>query len=314
MSMDQKSSSLEMRLTDFMAGAVPWLAPIPSAALVVNATQRHLGWSEPIAVIAGAIIEGLGLTSTSMALTLWDFNARKSADEPKAPFCLAALLVAMYFLSTIGLTVVLDVNSSLSHVAPALFPILAIVATVNIALRSQRAHRLERITQGEADANEAARRAEEERKQLAAEAKAEQLQRETEAKAEAERLRLEEKAEREARRQERTARQGATRQGAMNGATRDATRDATPVATGVGIDRDTFVRLFTTQDYADIEGLAHRLGFNGDLRTFYDGGRRSVARLSQLVGVNPRTGQRWIDASGAAGGAPDAAVDGAPQE
>lgn len=304
--MDQKSSSLEMRLTDFMAGAVPWLAPIPSAALVVNATQRHLGWSEPIAVIAGAIIEGLGLTSTSMALTLWDFNARKSTDEPKAPFWLAALLVAMYFLSTIGLTVVLDVNSSLSHVAPALFPILAIVATVNIALRSQHAHRLERIAQTEADAKEAARQAEEERKHLAAEAKAEQLQREAEAKAEAERLRLEEKAEREARRQERAARQGATRQGAM--------RDATPVATGVGIDRDTFVRLFATQDYADIEDLAHRLGFNGDLRTFYDGGRRSVARLSQLVGVNPRTGQRWIDASGAAGGATDAVVDGATQE
>jgi vacuolar-type H+-ATPase subunit H len=310
MSMDQKSSSLEMRLTDFMAGAVPWLAPIPSAALVVNATQRHLGWSEPIAVIAGAIIEGLGLTSTSMALTLWDFNARKSADEPKAPFWLAALLVAMYFLSTIGLTVVLDVNSSLSHVAPALFPILAIVATVNIALRSQHAHRLERIAQTEADAKEAARQAEEERKQLAAEAKAEEQRREAEAKAEAERLRLEEKAEREARRQERAARQGATRQGA----TRNATNDATSVATGVGIDRDTFVRLFTTQDYADIEDLAHRLGFNGDLRTFYDGGRRSVARLSQLVGVNPRTGQRWIDASGAAGGATDAAVDGAPQE
>ena len=44
-------------------------APIPSAVLVANATQKHLGWSEPVAIVAGLIIEGLGLTSTSTALT-----------------------------------------------------------------------------------------------------------------------------------------------------------------------------------------------------------------------------------------------------
>ena len=288
------TNSLEMKVTNFMAGAVPWLAPVPSAALVVNATQKHLQWSEPIAVIAGAVIEGLGLTSTSTALTLWDWNARKPANEPKAPFWIAAVLVGVYFASTISLTVVLDANSGLTHIAPAIFPILAIVATVNIALRSQHAHRLERIRLADEASRQSALQAEQDRKRQAAEAKADQLRREMDAKAEAERLRLEEKADREARRQERAMRQ----------TTRHSARHD---ATGDGVDRDTFVKLFTSRAYEDVSDLAHAHGFNGELSDFYTQGRRSVSRLASLTGVNPRTAQRWIDAASVA--SPVAPVD-----
>jgi len=121
------TSSFEAKVTDVIAGLVPWLAPIPSAVLVANATQAHLGWSQPVAIVAGLIIEGLGLTSTSTALTLWDWNARRPANEPKAPFWLSGLMVAVYLISTIGLTVVLDLNTALVHVAPAVFPVLALV-------------------------------------------------------------------------------------------------------------------------------------------------------------------------------------------
>jgi hypothetical protein len=146
------SQSFEARVTDVIAGLVPWLAPIPSAVLVANATMKHLAWSLPVAIVAGLIIEGLGLTSTSTALTLWDWNARRPAGEPKAPFWLAGLMVAVYLVSTIGLTVVLDMDTALVHIAPALFPVLALVGTINIALRSQHKHRLERIASAERQA------------------------------------------------------------------------------------------------------------------------------------------------------------------
>jgi hypothetical protein len=146
--------SFEARVTDVIAGCVPWLAPIPSAVLVANATIKHLAWSLPVAIVAGLIIEGLGLTSTSTALTLWDWNARRPAGEPKAPFWLAGLMVGVYLVSTIGLTVVLDMDTALVHIAPALFPVLALVGTINIALRSQHKHRLERITAAEQLARE----------------------------------------------------------------------------------------------------------------------------------------------------------------
>ncbi len=153
--------SIEARVTDSIAGLVPWLAPVPSAALVANATFVHLQWPAWVAVIAGIVIEGLGLTSTSTALMLWDWNARKPANEPRAPFWIGALMMAIYFVATIGLTVVLDVENRLTHVAPAIFPVLAVVATVNIALRSQHKHRLERVAEAEME-----RKAEEERRRL----------------------------------------------------------------------------------------------------------------------------------------------------
>ena len=176
------TNSFEAKLTDAIAGLVPWLAPIPSAVLVSNATLKHLGWAQPVAVVAGLIIEGLGLTSTSTALTLWDWNARRPKGEPKAPFWLAGLMVGIYLVSTIGLTVVLDMDVALVHIAPAVFPVFALVGTINIALRSQHKHRLTRIADSERRALEAAEKAEAERR------------------ADEERKRLERKAEREARR------------------------------------------------------------------------------------------------------------------
>jgi hypothetical protein len=177
------TNSLEAKVTDFIAGLVPWLAPIPSAVLVANATLKHLGWSQPVAIVAGLIIEGLGLTSTSTALTLWDWNARRPTNEPKAPFWLAGLMVGVYLVSTIGLTVVLDMDVALVHIAPAVFPILALVGTINIALRQQHKNRLARISDAEQAARIAAHKAE------------------TERKSEEERKRLERKADRDARRQ-----------------------------------------------------------------------------------------------------------------
>jgi hypothetical protein len=177
------TNSLEAKVTDFIAGLVPWLAPIPSAVLVANATLKHLGWSQPVAIVAGLIIEGLGLTSTSTALTLWDWNARRPANEPKAPFWLSALMVGVYLVSTIGLTVVLDMDVALVHIAPAVFPILALVGTINIALRQQHKNRLARIADADRMARLASQKAEQDRK------------------AEEERKRQERKADRDAKRQ-----------------------------------------------------------------------------------------------------------------
>ncbi len=164
MSTNTHYRSVEAWLTDFISGLVPWIAPIPSAVLVANATLKYLGWSEPVAIIAGAIIEGLGLTATSTALTLWEWNQRKPKTEPPAPFWLAALLVGVYLISTIGLTVVLAMDTELVSIAPAIFPILAVVGTVNIALRSQHKHRLERISDANRQARDDAEKTKAERK------------------------------------------------------------------------------------------------------------------------------------------------------
>lgn len=144
-------SEIETNLTDGIAAFGPWITPIPSAVLVANATVKDLHWSAELAWVAAAIIESLGLTTVSTSLLLWEYNADKRKTDPAAPFLLAASLVGVYLVSTIGLTVLLDIFPDLARYAPALFPILALVGAVNLALRSGHRRRLLSISQERAE-------------------------------------------------------------------------------------------------------------------------------------------------------------------
>ena len=144
-------SEIETNLTDGIAAFGPWITPIPSAALVANATVQHLHWSNALGWVTAGIIESLGLTTVSTALILWEFNAGRRKTDPSAPFPLAASLVCVYLISTIGLTVLLDILPNLSRYAPALFPMLALVGAVNLALRAGHRRRLNTLAQEKAE-------------------------------------------------------------------------------------------------------------------------------------------------------------------
>ncbi len=144
-------SEVENNLTDGIAAIGPWITPLPSAALVANAVVQDLHWSQALGWITAAIIESLGLTTVSTSLQLWDYNAVKRKTDPNAPFILAASLVVIYLISTIGLTVLLHIFPEMMRFAPALFPFLALVGAVNLALRSGHRRRMESIAQDRAD-------------------------------------------------------------------------------------------------------------------------------------------------------------------
>lgn len=135
----------ESGVVDLIAALGPWLTPIPSADLVGRATVRHLGWSPWMGLVSGAIIECLGITSITMALTLWNYNRARRKSDPQAPFGLAVGLALVYLLATIGLTVLLDIVPELARFAPALFPLLALVGSVNLGLRADHRRRLDDI-------------------------------------------------------------------------------------------------------------------------------------------------------------------------
>ena len=145
------TGQIESLATDALAALGPWLAPIPSAALVAKASVEHLHWSDGLGLVAGAIIEVLGLTATSTALALWDYNEGKRKSDQAAPFKLAVVLVGFYYVSTIGLTVLLDIAPHLARFAPVIFPTLALVGTVNLALRAQHKRRVGAIAQEKAE-------------------------------------------------------------------------------------------------------------------------------------------------------------------
>ena len=151
-------NAAEKNLVRLVAKVAPWLAPFPSAFFVARSGMAHLALPLPVAIVVAAIIETLGLSSVHSALWLADWNASKRKTDPQAPVVVALALGAVYLAATLGLVVFLEVWPALSTYAPALFPALAVVGAVNLALISQQERR-EAAVQTEKEERKARRRA-----------------------------------------------------------------------------------------------------------------------------------------------------------
>ena len=131
--------------TDLIAGAAPWLAPIPTAYLVGKSTMDYLAWPLPVAIVAAAIIESLGLAAVHTALELREYNQARRKTDPIAPAWLAGVMVGGYVIVAIGLTVMLDIIPELARIAPAIFPLLSLAGVAILALRADHGRRLAAI-------------------------------------------------------------------------------------------------------------------------------------------------------------------------
>lgn len=161
MKLTEKLNELEDSAIDVIGVFGPWLGPLPSAYLVYAAAIEHLDWPVWVAIVAAVAVESIGVLSVVLALRLYEWNETKNKSEPAAPLWLAVLLVAFYFIVTIGLTVVMDVIPELARFAPAIFPLLAAVGAVNIAIkngqRRREADRLARKTERKSGAKKPAK-------------------------------------------------------------------------------------------------------------------------------------------------------------
>lgn len=140
-----------------VAKLAPWIAPAPSAFFVYEAAREHLGVSILLGIVVATVIESLGITTVHTGLWMEAWNRSKRKTDPEAPVALAYALAGVYLLATLGLILVLEVAPELSHYAPAMFPFLAIVGAVNLALISQQEAR-EATVQKEKDERRESRR------------------------------------------------------------------------------------------------------------------------------------------------------------
>lgn len=143
----EKLNQIERAAIDVIAVFAPWLGPIPSAYLVGVATYNYLSWHVVVATVAAVAVESIGVVSIVSALRLYEWNETKTQKDAAAPLKLAVTLVAFYFVITIGLTVLLDVFPELARFAPAVFPLLAGVGAVNIAIKNGQQRREQRAMQ-----------------------------------------------------------------------------------------------------------------------------------------------------------------------
>ena len=132
---------LEKNTIKTVAKLSPWLAPLPSAYFVARSAIVHLALPLPMAMVVAAIIETLGLATVHTALWAYEWNVHKRKTDPAAPVVLAVALGVVYVISTLGLVVFLEVWPFLATYAPAIFPALAVVGALNLALVSRQEQR-----------------------------------------------------------------------------------------------------------------------------------------------------------------------------
>ena len=147
-------NNLERQTVKLVAKLSPWLAPFPSAYFVARSAMAHLVLPLPVAVVVAAIIETLGLATVHTVLWLSDYNAHKRKTDPSAPTWIAVALGAVYLVATLGLVVFLEVWPWLATYAPAIFPALAVVGAVNLALIAQQERREVAIAEQKQEASE----------------------------------------------------------------------------------------------------------------------------------------------------------------
>lgn len=128
--------NVERTAVDVISVFAPWLGPIPSAYLVGDACINNLQWHIVVAVIAALSVESIGVVSVVTSLRAYEWNATKNKTDPAAPFLLSLFLVIFYLVVTVGLVVLLNVIPALATWAPAVFPLLAVVGAVNIAIKN----------------------------------------------------------------------------------------------------------------------------------------------------------------------------------
>ncbi len=154
---------IERTTDEIAAGAsqiIPLLAPVPTAYLVGNAVYRYLYWPIPVAVTAALAIEGLGLSSTHVALTLYSYNRSRRKTDEAAPFRLSLALIGGYFVTAVFLTVVLDLVPQAVHWAPVVFPLVSLIGVSVAGLRIDHRRRLRDIAEQKAAKRNKARRPE----------------------------------------------------------------------------------------------------------------------------------------------------------
>jgi hypothetical protein len=132
---------LEKNAVRIVAKLSPWLAPLPSAYFVARSAITHLAFPLPVAANVALIIETLGLATVHTALWAHDWNTHRRKTDPSAPLGLCIALGGVYVVATLGLVVFLEVWPLLATYAPALFPALAVVGALNLAVISRQEQR-----------------------------------------------------------------------------------------------------------------------------------------------------------------------------
>lgn len=125
----------------------PWLTPIIPAYFVAISIRDYLNAPLAVAVIAGLVLEVVGIAgiANSTRAYLWNQSKRK-IDKP-APLGLSLAAVSVYFVTALLLTVALELYVDLAAIAPGMFIILSVSSGLILVLASHQRLRERRVAE-----------------------------------------------------------------------------------------------------------------------------------------------------------------------
>ncbi len=112
----------------------PWLTPIMPAYFVSVAIHTHLKAPIWVSVVAGIILEVVGIAGISIATRSYIWNKSKLKTDEEAPFPVAVAATSLYFVTTMLLTVILEFAPDFAKVAPGLFVLMAVSSGLILVL------------------------------------------------------------------------------------------------------------------------------------------------------------------------------------
>lgn len=160
-----RKEALEIRQAfalDLLGLIVPLAAPLVPAYLTAAAIIEHYpsllhigkGWVIGMALIAGAVIEVLGILSIETMFDMRTFNATVQDGDEQAPFEWAAGAVAFYLVLVITLVLLLKIWSTLALWSLAPLTVLGFVTSWVMVLRKQHNERVWKRDAADAEQSE----------------------------------------------------------------------------------------------------------------------------------------------------------------
>jgi hypothetical protein len=132
----------EGSVVNLLSAIAPWAAPVAPAYLSLMHMTHRLSFPQPVAISVAVVVEILGLTTISTAISFWSHNRRyqKAKDYKKAPVGLVIGAFVFYLVVIISVNVILDVfpeSRVAVIVSNGLLTTLSIPAATVLAVRTQ---------------------------------------------------------------------------------------------------------------------------------------------------------------------------------
>lgn len=135
----------ESVVIDLVAASTPWAAPLMPAYMVHQSMITRLEFPAWVAIAGAVVVECLGLSAISTAVSFWDYNDTKTKSSPRAPLFVSVVTAVFYLVIVLTVNVMLDSAGSTEKVAKAMLSSMSVIGGMIIAIRAQHARRLESI-------------------------------------------------------------------------------------------------------------------------------------------------------------------------